>query len=288
MMGAKEEYEARKRQQQANRDAKERAALEMQAAESALAAQQALVEQQAAIARLEADRIETEAQSESRRWWFRQKNPIDRVTGWLVVWTAALFIATIANAVILHSTDGKIKESYAAVQRPFVTARDIVIDQNMMPGYWMFGVRFENSGNTPTSEMEFVSLGNVIPPNDPEEMFRNPPPWVSKFPALIGPKAQDKPVGSQSGLPIKTLEELAKSRGSYYIRGVVHYRDLFKDSAEHVTKFCFAVIPYMDNFVLKSGTQRCLYWNCADNECKKDNERYEAAVRAANASQKTK
>jgi hypothetical protein len=33
---------------------------------------------------------------------------------------------------------------------------------------------------------------------------------------------------------------------------------------------------------LKSGVQRCLYWNCADDECKKDRNRFDAAVIAAN------
>jgi hypothetical protein len=183
---------------------------------------------------------------------------------------------------VLHSTDERIRESYAVVQRPFITAREVIIDPNMIPGYWMFGVRFENSGSTPTSEMEFITVADQNSPSDPEEAFQNPSPLVSKFPGLLGPKAQDIPIGSQSGILVKTAEEMAKSRTNYNIRGVVHYRDLFRDSDEHVTKFCFAVIPYLERNELKSGVQRCLYWNCADDECTKDRKRFDAAVIAAN------
>lgn len=247
----------------------------------------AIEEYKARNAARESRRAEKDKPPEKEPWWFKQKLPIDRFTGWLVAWTALLFVATIANAVILHSTDDKIKESYAVVQRPFVTAREVIIDPNLMPGYWTFGVRFENSGGTPTSEMEFITIADRTSANDPEEAFQNPPRWVSKFPALLGPKAQDIPVGTQSGLPLNSLEEMAKSRTNYYIRGAVHYRDLFRDSVEHITKFCFAVIPYIDNNQLKAGIQRCLYWNCADNECKKDRQRFDAAVRSANAPQTT-
>jgi hypothetical protein len=235
----------------------------------------------------EANKRAYETKEDKKKWWFKQREPIDRFTGWLVVWTALLFIATVGSVVVLHSTDEKIKESYAAVQRPFITAKEILIDPNMMPGYWTFGVRFENSGSTPTSEMEFITTSSQNSPSDPEEAFQNPSLSWSKFPGLLGPKAQDIPVGSQSGILIKTLEEMAKSRTNYYISGTVHYRDLFKDSAEHVTKFCFAVIPYFVNNELKSGIQRCLYWNCADGECKKDRDGFDAAVREANAPQTT-
>jgi hypothetical protein len=42
------------------------------------------------------------------RWWFNHPVPIDRFTGWLVAWTALLFIATVANVVVLNHTDEKI------------------------------------------------------------------------------------------------------------------------------------------------------------------------------------
>jgi hypothetical protein len=230
----------------------------------------------------EANKRAYETKEDKKKWWFKQREPIDRFTGWLVVWTALLFIATVGSVVVLHSTDEKIKESYAAVQRPFITAKEVIIDPSMMPGYWMFGVRFENSGSTPTSEMEFMTISDRASPGDPEDIFRSPTPLNSKFSGLLGPKAQDIPVGTQSGIPVNSAREMAISRANYYIRGVVHYRDLFKDSIEHVTKFCFAVIPYLEGNELKSGIQRCLYWNCADDECTKDRKRFDAAVIAAN------
>jgi hypothetical protein len=38
-------------------------------------------------------------------WWFNQPTPIDRFTGWLVTWTALLFIATVGSAYVLLQTD---------------------------------------------------------------------------------------------------------------------------------------------------------------------------------------
>jgi hypothetical protein len=241
----------------------------------------AIEEYKARNAARDARRAKQQKTPQKEPWWFNQPLAIDRFTGWLQVYTLLLVIATTGSVFVLHNTDEKIRESYAAVQRPFVTAKEVIIDPDMLPGYWMFGVRFENSGSTPTSEMEFVTIADRASPNDPEEAFRNAP-LGSKFPGLLGPKAQDIPIGSQSGLPAKSLEEMAKSRTAYYIRGVVHYRDLFKESTEHITKFCFAVLPYLEGNQLKSGVQRCLYWNCADDECKKDRSRFDAALKAAN------
>ncbi|QLH69597.1 hypothetical protein [Rhodopseudomonas palustris] len=225
----------------------------------------------------------------ARESFLRHPDRMIKYTGYLQLYTLVLsvstillFAATIYNAVVLHSTDEKIGESYTAVQRPFVTAKDVIVDENVMPGYWMFGVRFENNGNTPTYKMNYSSISSLSLPTDPEDAPRDPSQIVSKGTALIGPKGQYLPEGTQSGILVKTAEELAASRGKYFIRGVARYRDLFKGSEEHITKYCFAVTPYLEGNILKAGIQRCLYWNCADDECKEDKERYEAALKKVN------
>ena len=53
----------------------------------------------------------TKAGKTRHPWWFNQELPIDRFTGWLVAWTALLFIATVINAVILGITDHTLKET---------------------------------------------------------------------------------------------------------------------------------------------------------------------------------
>jgi len=114
-MGAKEEYEARKQRTQAKHEAEAKAELEKHAAEARLTSER----EEATVRRLaeqeEADRMRAASDLDAKRWWFRQKNPIDRFTGWLVAWTALLFLATallffatLANVVVLHHSDEKI------------------------------------------------------------------------------------------------------------------------------------------------------------------------------------
>jgi hypothetical protein len=56
----------------------------------------------------EARRAEKQKPPEKRYWWFNLPNPIDRFTGWLVAWTAMLFLATVGNVWVIHHTDEKI------------------------------------------------------------------------------------------------------------------------------------------------------------------------------------
>src|SRR5260221_4271358 len=118
-MGAKEEYEAKKRRDRAKREADAKTALDKQTVEARLAAEREEIAARKIAEGEEADRIRAVTESDAKRWWFRQKNPIDRFTGWLVAWTALLFVVTIANAIILSHTDDKIGEQakIAAEQR---------------------------------------------------------------------------------------------------------------------------------------------------------------------------
>jgi hypothetical protein len=242
----------------------------------------AIEEYKARNAAREAQRAEQKKAPKKEPWWFNQPLAIDRFTGWLQLYTLLLVIVTVGSVWVLNSTDEKVRESYSAVQRPFVTAKELVVDTNHPPGYWSFGIRFENSGNTPTQGMQFVPIANLLPPDDPEPWFQTPPPPFSRFTGLLGPKATDILQGTNVGLPIAAIDKMAEARSNYYFRGVIKYRDFFKETDEHVTKYCFAFIPYKEGKELKFGVQRCLYWNCADEECKKDRERYDAALKEAN------
>jgi hypothetical protein len=54
---------------------------------------------------------------EERKWWFNQPIPIDRFTGWLVAWTALLFLATVGNVIVINKTDEKIGTQLEEIQR---------------------------------------------------------------------------------------------------------------------------------------------------------------------------
>jgi hypothetical protein len=67
-------------------------------------------------ARNAAEKAKRDASKESR-WWFNQLAPIDRFTGWLVAWTALLFVATIISAAVLFITDHTLKDTLVETRK---------------------------------------------------------------------------------------------------------------------------------------------------------------------------
>jgi hypothetical protein len=53
-------------------------------------------------------------------WWFRESLPIDRFTGWLMIYTGLLFVATLFSAGILYKTDITLNETLLANERPWI------------------------------------------------------------------------------------------------------------------------------------------------------------------------
>lgn len=66
---------------------------------------------------------EKEQAFQKQPWWFNQRDPINRFTGWLVAWTALLFVGTIVSAAILYKTDITLHQTLIATQRPWVAAK---------------------------------------------------------------------------------------------------------------------------------------------------------------------
>ena len=54
-------------------------------------------------------------------WWFNQPLPIDRFTGWLVAWTALLFIATVCSVAVLLVTDDTFNRQLTVMKRQMDT-----------------------------------------------------------------------------------------------------------------------------------------------------------------------
>jgi hypothetical protein len=193
-----------------------------------------------------------------------------------------------------EKTDHTLKDTLASsnvTNRPFVFAKGVTIDQTIMQGYWTFGIPVENSGNTPTRGMDHLTISSQADPSDPEDVFVRTPKSAYDAPgnfhqrwrgSLLGPKAQMHLLGSQTGLPVTTVSKMAEDRQNYYISGVIHYRDAFVGTPDHVTKFCYAVIPFKEGTETRVNYDRCLYWNCADEDCKADRERYDHDFMAAN------
>jgi hypothetical protein len=114
-MGAKENYEARKADEKAKREA-----------------------------------------DKSKRWWFNQRVPIDRFTGWLVAWTALLFIATIINAGVLWKTDHTLKETLEASNRAWITPHILHLEKPIKSGEAVSSIQYYgNIGHEPA-----INVGN--------------------------------------------------------------------------------------------------------------------------------
>jgi hypothetical protein len=213
--------------------------------------------------------------------------------------TFAIFLATTVAACVgiaqwnaLKRTDESTRESFTAVQRAFVFGKELIIvhDTGIL-GYWRFAVAVQNSGNTPTKAMDYMTISDSAPPIDPEDVFRRTPKYVygvepsinyRRSGDLLGPRDDFVLVGSETGLPQSAVAQMADSRTDYYVRGVIHYRDVFRDTPEHITKFCYAAIPYKSGQEVKVRYERCLYWNCADEDCEDDRKRWDHDIAALN------
>jgi hypothetical protein len=72
----------------------------------------------------EASKGRNRSTRDKNKWWFRQREPIDRFTGWLVVWTSLLFLATVATAVVLIITDRTFDKQLSVMQSQLKEMRD--------------------------------------------------------------------------------------------------------------------------------------------------------------------
>jgi hypothetical protein len=145
--------------------------------------------------------------------------------------------------------------------------------------------------------MDSLTVSSQTAPSDPEDIFVRTPENPYDAPGIIpqrwggsflGPKAQTYLLGSQTGLPATTISKMADDRQNYYISGVIHYRDAFTGTPGHITKFCYAVIPFKEGTETRVNYDRCLYWNCADEDCKADRERWDHDLKIANTPKESK
>lgn len=179
-------------------------------------------------------------------------------------------------------------DSNISTQRPFVSANTLQIGKDL-PFYWRFNVVFNNSGNTPTQDMQYIvdldcdATHNV----DPEEKFEHPLPngLPQHWHVTLGPHSNASlPFGTEIGLPFSVIDKMAKQRSTCALIGVVHYRDSFAFSTEHITKFCYSIGAVTRGNSSVPTYSQCVYWNCADADCDRDKERYQTEFRKLNPS----
>ena len=180
-------------------------------------------------------------------------------------------------------------------QRAFITASNFTVtrvDRGPDTSCWSFNPTIVNDGGTPTVHMEYMqqivvstypfvglngsAYGLVLAPSDPEDEFQKFVGWTT---ALLGPK---QPLPVTTGMGVACLNE--RTTGSLfateriYARGVIHYRDIYSETDNHITKYCFWIQSEQKGKGFVPHVVLCKHWNCADEECEKDAKAYAAAV----------
>jgi hypothetical protein len=195
------------------------------------------------------------------------------------------------------------RQSFSAVQRAFITVTDVSVRRgsaDRYPGgipqnqFWMILPTIENSGNTPTVNLRWMNaLSITTGPEQNPDVFAvdiekrpsaDPSPWNY---GILGPKAKmtldygGNRVFLYEGT-IAALAELDHWQSKMMCQGVIRYQDIFSDTSEHLTKFCYLVrADRSDGNDVTSGTgapyltQCGGHTNCADDECKANTARIE-------------
>jgi hypothetical protein len=189
------------------------------------------------------------------------------------------------------------RESFASVQRAFITVQDVSVNRGNPDRYprgiqqskfWMVLPVVENSGNTPTKHLRWMNALSVTlgPEQNPDKIAVDieknssvtPSPWNY---GILGPKARmtldfaGNPVFLSESV-ISELPELDRVKGKMMWQGVIRYHDIFPDTPEHLTKFCYFVRADRADADGQEGVRtpylnQCGgHTNCADDECKQE------------------
>jgi hypothetical protein len=193
------------------------------------------------------------------------------------VFTAVIMIASICSAIFAQRSAQAAHESYISTQRAFITVNELSIvpeysvnDPTNFMG-WTFAPVIENSGSTPTKFLKLVVRAQPQgPASDPESLY----PSGTKIRMLVGPKSKvTVPATPDSGLwiPNGSILWAAKGQTTVYVFGAIHYDDVFENTPEHITDYCFQIEAKGDGSPSTKISYRfCPRWNCADDECKAD------------------
>jgi hypothetical protein len=183
------------------------------------------------------------------------------------------------------------REAFTSVQRAYVIVDDIIItrrDWGEGSPAWSFYPHIRNIGNTQTRNMRAQSSSgdadDQYGPPDPADMFINlysteteMKEALYRFYPILAPHSDYKISPSYgAGGNYNTMTKAAAGHVYTVSFGVIYYNDVFPNTPEYITKWCFLMRPIKD---AKGDPDviafQCPYWNCADDECKDDKARYE-------------
>jgi hypothetical protein len=205
---------------------------------------------------------------------------ITALSGILVAaFTGTLWIATSRQSIIT-------KEIWVADKRAFVFPTGINPFWELNPDegfyYWRIRPVWQNSGETPTRRLRLYTdceiRDTALPPNF--QFVDGPiPPGAG----MLGPHSSSMggaaPLIPRPGISPQDILDAIASRKFIYLWGWVRYYDVFPNTKEHVTRFCWQIMPVGDPHAFTPGqiptapgSLQFAYLhigqgNCADDEC---------------------
>ncbi len=218
----------------------------------------------------------------------------------------------------MHQTDMTTREAFTSTQRAFVVVTDLEKTPESSGGLlgWRISPPVINEGVTTTTNFEFIEVNPrnylqietnyewppsrykktclaklIASPPDPDELFYAKPKRLLATVNMqinrtnLGPKGRAKPeeVADERFISADDFRAILDKRKSPFFYGEIRYNDIFPKTKQHITKYCFGLFG-----IRGDGSQtgspvfsRCSHWNCTDDECNGDKERFEAEIAEA-------
>jgi hypothetical protein len=201
------------------------------------------------------------------------------------IFTAVLAATSIVTGVIffyqwraMHEANEDTRNALIAIQRAFVFVETTKWQPFKEPAgndvvAWNVYPHWENSGNTPTRDLEVQVYCPVsdTPVDDPTMLKSSSA--IRTGSRLLGPK--QTVVGGGCHIGTSDLALIMQRRKQMYLVAEAHYRDIFDSTKPHVTKYCVQFVSITgdlqkggDDFTVISAPCSAVP-DCADDECEK-------------------
>jgi hypothetical protein len=216
-------------------------------------------------------------------WEKTTTDPVAFFTLWLVVFTGGLTVSTILLWRAGERQTSIARQAMVAGERAFIFTTNVSpfweIDPATNLYSWRFRPLWKNSGDTPTRRMIMHSECVLrITPLPPGFDFNYPTMDIGS--ALIPPNTETggglAPRFPVPAISPQDLLDVQSGRKFLYFWGWARYYDVFPDTPQHITRFCFQILVLGNPLTYNpTATPQNLTFpsihhtegNCADDEC---------------------
>lgn len=181
-------------------------------------------------------------------WWYEQPAPIDRFTGWLVLWTALLFAANLAALFFIGqqwkvSSDAQTdtRQQLRAVVTLQGVNEQTAADKDGKISYYAFSPILQNTGGTRTarfSSWDSIKYFEGAVPNNID--FSKPFISIDIVQSVIagGGIVQQQPIT----ITAADGENITQNKGVGLLWGHAEYADIFSPTVAHNIWYCYKLV----------------------------------------------